>query len=142
MIRKGKIKGKKIYDNLSWQISPQEIIDYCRKTQHPISPDSFLIEKKFLSLKEAAKISGYSPDYIGYLVRKSKIKGKETFTGVSWLTTEKDIKKYQKLITKKEKKIISDDLKKFIYDISIVFHNIAIYYSYIIFCCSHWFTQY
>ena len=101
LIRKGKIKGKKIYDNLSWQISPQEIIDYCRKTQHPIFTDPILLKKKLLSLKEAAKISGYTPDYIGYLVRKSKIKGKETFTGVSWLTTEKDIKKYQKLITKK-----------------------------------------
>src|SRR4030042_4580514 len=74
-------------------------------------------KNKHITLKEAAKTSGYTPDYIGYLVRKSKIKGKETFTGVSWLTTEKDIKKYQKLITKKEKKIISDDLKKFIYDI-------------------------
>ena len=34
-------------------------------------------EKKtqYISLKQASLISGYHPDYIGYLIRKGKLKG-------------------------------------------------------------------
>jgi len=88
LIRKGKIKGKKVYTNISWQIPPKEIIKYCKKTKNLEIRDSFLLKKKYLSLKEAAEISSYTSDYIGYLIRKGKIKGKEIYTGTSWLTTE------------------------------------------------------
>jgi predicted HTH domain antitoxin len=29
-------------------------------------------KEQFISLKEAAKISGYSPDHLGYLIRKKR----------------------------------------------------------------------
>jgi excisionase family DNA binding protein len=37
----------------------------------------------YFTLREAAKMSGYHPDYIGSLVRKKKIKGKKI--GRSWV---------------------------------------------------------
>ena len=45
-------------------------------------------EKTFISLKEAAKMSGYSPDYVGQLIRGGKITGKQIFSNVAWVTTE------------------------------------------------------
>ncbi len=51
-------------------------------------------KEKFLSLKEAAEISGYAPDYIGQLIRKGKLKGKQMYSGVAWVTTEGALKTY------------------------------------------------
>jgi len=53
------------------------------------------MEKKYISLKEAAKISGYAPDYIGWLIRNGKIKGRKVYSGFSWHTTPKALKDYQ-----------------------------------------------
>lgn len=50
--------------------------------------------EKFISLKEAAKISGYAPDYIGQLIRKGKIPGKMVYSNVAWVTTEEAIREY------------------------------------------------
>jgi len=44
-------------------------------------------KQKYISLKEAAKISGYSPDYIGYLIRTGKITGKQVYCHIAWMTT-------------------------------------------------------
>jgi hypothetical protein len=41
----------------------------------------------FISLKEAASISGYSADYIGQLIRKGKLPGKQVYSHVAWVTT-------------------------------------------------------
>lgn len=49
---------------------------------------------KFITLKEAAKISGYAPDYLGQLIRKGKLKGKRIFLNEAWVTTEEDVKAY------------------------------------------------
>jgi hypothetical protein len=49
---------------------------------------------KYISLKEAAKISGYSADYVGQLIRGGKIEGKQVFSNVAWMTTEDAIQKY------------------------------------------------
>lgn len=57
-------------------------------------------EKTFISLKEAAKMSGYSPDYVGQLIRGGKITGKQIFSNVAWVTTEDAILEY----LQKEKK--------------------------------------
>ncbi len=46
-----------------------------------------MTEKNLISLKEAAKESGYSADYIGQLIRAGKIPGKQVYTNVSWMTT-------------------------------------------------------
>jgi len=94
LIRIGKIEGKRVYLNTSWRISPKEIIKYCQRNNLDIRYCPFL-KKKGLSLKETAQILGYTPDYIGYLIRKGRILGKKVYSGPAWLTTEKAIKKYQ-----------------------------------------------
>lgn len=53
-----------------------------------------MAKNKQITLKEAAKISGYSPDYIGQLIRQGKISGRLVYHNVAWVTTEKDIKDY------------------------------------------------
>ena len=50
--------------------------------------------KKYISLKEAAKLSGYSSDYVGQLIRSGKLEGKQVFSNVAWMTTEDAIKRY------------------------------------------------
>ena len=57
-------------------------------------------EKSYISLKEAAKMSGYSPDYVGQLIRAGKISGKQVYSNISWVTTEEAILDY----LQKEKK--------------------------------------
>ena len=58
------------------------------------------MSKEYISLKEAAKISGYSSDYIGQLIRAGKLEGKQIFSNVSWVTTEDALQTY----LQKEKK--------------------------------------
>ena len=48
--------------------------------------------KKVISLNQAAQISGYTQDYLGYLMRRGEIKGLKK--GRVWFTTEEDIKEY------------------------------------------------
>ncbi len=103
LIRKGKIEGRTIYTNVSWQIAPEVIIKYCIKMKNLEIRDSFLLKKKSLSLKEATIISGYTPDYIGSLIRKGKLIGKKVYSGVSWMVNEGDIKRYQEKIEAQKK---------------------------------------
>lgn len=49
---------------------------------------------EYISLKEAAKMSGYSPDYVGQLIRAGKLSGKQVFSNVAWVTTEEAILEY------------------------------------------------
>lgn len=48
--------------------------------------------KKVISLNQAAKISGYTQDYLGYLIRSGEMKGVKK--GRAWFTTEEEIKNY------------------------------------------------
>ena len=50
--------------------------------------------KKYISLKEAAKISGYSADYIGQLIRAGKLPGRQVYVNVAWMTTEDAVREY------------------------------------------------
>lgn len=50
--------------------------------------------RKYISLKEAARLSGYSADYVGQLIRSGKLEGKQVFSNVAWMTTEEAIAKY------------------------------------------------
>jgi hypothetical protein len=52
-------------------------------------------EKKLISLKEAAQISGYSADYIGQLIRAGKITGKQVYINVAWMTTAEAVLNYK-----------------------------------------------
>ena len=48
--------------------------------------------KKVISLNQAAQFSGYTQDYLGYLIRKGDIRGIKK--GRAWFTTEEEIKNY------------------------------------------------
>ena len=50
--------------------------------------------RQYISLKEAAEISGYSSDYIAQLIRGGKLDGKQVYTNVSWVTTEDAVRAY------------------------------------------------
>ncbi|MBU4298665.1 hypothetical protein KJ636_01345, partial [Patescibacteria group bacterium] len=60
-------------------------------------------QNRYYVLREVAKLAGYSSDYIGWLIRKRKIKGRKVCSGFVWQTTEAAIKKYQ---LRKRKKIL------------------------------------
>ncbi len=51
-------------------------------------------EKRYITLKEAAALSGYSSDYVGQLIRSGKINGKRVYANPVWMTTEKDLLEY------------------------------------------------
>lgn len=53
-------------------------------------------KQKYITLKEAAKISGYAPDYVGQLIRSGKILGKQVYCNVAWMTTEEALRQYIK----------------------------------------------
>lgn len=53
-------------------------------------------DKSTITLKEASELSGYTPDYIGQLIRQGKLPGKQVFSSVSWVTTEDAILDYVK----------------------------------------------
>ena len=98
LIREEKIEGIRIYNAASWQTTRESILKYKnRKKQKTVKPEKDYSKKlpEFIDLKEAAKISGYAPDYVGWLIRAKKIEGRKTYTGVSWQTTEEAIKNYQ-----------------------------------------------
>ena len=39
-------------------------------------------------------MSGYTPDYVGQLIRSGKLPGKQVFANVAWMTTEEAIRDY------------------------------------------------
>jgi len=92
LVRKRKIKGKRTY-NTRWQITKKELLTYCKERKKKIKKPH-LFNKK-LTLKQASRISGYSPDYIGQLLRTEKLKGKRIKTQVSWLVEKQNIENYR-----------------------------------------------
>lgn len=48
----------------------------------------------YITLKEASERFGYAPDYIGQLIRKGKIEGKQVYANVAWMTTEEAMMEY------------------------------------------------
>ena len=59
-------------------------------------------QKGLISLKEASKISGYSSDYIGQLIREGKISGKQVYSSIQWMTSAQEVLNYKNI--KKQKK--------------------------------------
>ena len=51
-------------------------------------------KSEYISLREAAAMSGYTPDYVGQLIRSGKLPGKQVFANVAWMTTEDAIRDY------------------------------------------------
>jgi hypothetical protein len=110
LIRKGKIKGKRISSKPSLQTTREAILEYKEKRE---GGDGTLKDKysgidlnQWISLEEATRISGYHPDYIGWLIRKGKIKGRKIYSDYSWLTTKESIKKYQRELEKSKPKFV------------------------------------
>ena len=106
LIRQGKISGKKIYSRAKWKVSQEILLDYLWEKHHRKLGSSLFRVPEYISLKEAAKISGYAPDYIGYLIRKGEIPGKRVYFGINWLTTEEAIKNYLEKKEERNKKIL------------------------------------
>lgn len=48
----------------------------------------------YLTLKEAADKTEYTPDYIGQLIRAGKIEGKQVYSSVAWIANENSLKQY------------------------------------------------
>src|SRR5262245_5665543 len=48
----------------------------------------------YMTLKEAAEVTSYSPDYIGQLIRAGKLEGQQVYHSVSWVTTERALRTY------------------------------------------------
>ena len=53
-----------------------------------------MAKEKYISLKEAAELSGYSADYVGQLIRQGKLPGKQVFLNVAWMTTKEALEDY------------------------------------------------
>ena len=51
-------------------------------------------EAGYITLKEASERFGYSPDYVGQLIRKGKIEGKQVYSNLAWMTTVDSIEEY------------------------------------------------
>jgi hypothetical protein len=101
LIRSGKLKGVKNYSQKKWLISVESFLPYLEKKKTDLKEQERLRElsksQTFISLKEAAKISGLTPDYLGYLVRKGEIFGKKIYSKTSWGIREKDLRRYLKI---------------------------------------------
>jgi len=54
------------------------------------------IAEGHITLKEAAALSGYAPDYIGQLIRKGRLYGKQVYFKTAWVTTENALLEYIK----------------------------------------------
>lgn len=48
----------------------------------------------YITLKQAAEIANYTPDYVGQLIRAGKIRGEQVYSHLAWVTTESEIKAY------------------------------------------------
>lgn len=70
-------------------------------------------KETWITLKEAAKLTGYSPDYIGELIRKGKIPGKQVICNVAWMTTKEAILEYKEKQKERGKKKMSKKEKFF-----------------------------
>ena len=51
-------------------------------------------EKGYITLREAAELANYTPDYVGQLIRAGKIKGEQVYSNVAWVTTEEEVFSY------------------------------------------------
>lgn len=72
--------------------------------------------QKWIPLKKAAEISGYSPDYIGHLIRQGKIPGKQVYYNIAWMTTSEAILTYKQ---REQKRKAKTSLKEKIIDFFI-----------------------
>ena len=70
-------------------------------------------DDKLISLKEASKLTGYSADYIGQLIRCGKLRGEKVYSQISWMTTKQDIENYKKGVIDQSGNQDTGDFKAF-----------------------------
>lgn len=51
-------------------------------------------EQGYITLKEAAELANYTPDYVGQLIRVGKIRGEQVYCNLAWVTTEDEVRSY------------------------------------------------
>ena len=94
LVRKEKIWGRKVSSKLGshWVTTAEEVLGYRDRKEK-----SRYREEEYISLKEAAQVSGYAPDYIGYLIRTRKIQGKKMSSefGDYWVVSGEELARYQ-----------------------------------------------
>ncbi len=56
------------------------------------------LSEEFITASQAAKLTGYNPDYFSSLIRDGKVRGKKM--GKSWITTRKEVERFLKNIKK------------------------------------------
>ena len=81
-------------------------------------------EKGFITLREAADISDYAPDYIGQLIREGKIEGEQVYSTVAWVTTENSVRAYMQAKNKSSHKSLESS------NVSEAAENFSIYVLY------------
>ncbi len=64
------------------------------KTRPSRSLKIVIKKSEYISLREAADLSGYSSDYVGQLIRSGKLPGKQVFANVAWMTTPEAVREY------------------------------------------------
>ena len=85
-----------------------------------------------ITLREASKISGYNPDYLGFLIREGKLRGKKV--GRNWLTTREDVKYYLDNLTVRQEKSQKSSLLRtgfMVLAISLLV-TFAVYFAYML----------
>lgn len=83
-------------------------------------------KKGFITLREAAEISGYAPDYIGQLIRGGKIEGEQVYSSVAWVTTEESVKNYMFAKNKAQHQVSASD------QYHDLVHDFGIYILYVV----------
>jgi len=116
LVRNKEIGGKKIYSREKWEVSLEDLLAYLKKREKNLSEKQIkelFKNKEFISLQEASQISGLALDYLGCLARKKKIIGRKVYSGISWVTTEEEVKKYLTLKEKRKSSYFSFKLPKY-----------------------------
>ena len=80
-------------------------------------------EKGYITLKEAAEIANYTPDYVGQLIRGGKIKGEQVYANVAWVTTHGEVEAYMK---DKNRTVSEEESSAFF----VMFHQVSSYFLY------------
>ena len=95
LIRHKKIKGRQESSGAVWRVDTGDLLQHYKKTKNLDIRDSSFLKRRYLTLKEASILTGYSADYVGQLIRLGKVKGEKISIGKSWVTDVANIKNYK-----------------------------------------------
>jgi hypothetical protein len=77
------------------EISGVEIIVHTHERSTMQEPEE--IQDHFVTLREAGDRFGYTPDYLGQLIRKGRLRGHRVYTNIQWMTTAEAMEEYLSL---------------------------------------------